>query len=321
MPDPLTILMAQAAAFLIALVTVGAAMRIPVRERGRDWGAIGWIVGLVVASITGLYLLGLAPSWPPVQDRDRLYLIVLPAAAIAELVFALNPRRPAIGWLLRIAVAVLAARIILHGSIYVADVAGPGSRQWNLWQTIGMTTAIGIAVVLVGIVARRGVGRGADGWVALTLAVVAAATGLTIMLSGYATGGQGALPLAAAVVGGWVGWRVSGRPANESLGPAVHLVVLLLWGMLVSARFFAELTTGHLMLLGVAPAVIGAIGWRPRRMGRWVPVAFALTIVALICGAVVYQAQQRFVDRSSNSVEGDDSTPAPSIGDYMDFGK
>ena len=243
MPDPATILLAQSAAFMIALVTVVAAGRVSVRHEGRDWRAVGWIVGLVAASIAGMYLLGLPPEWPPVQDRDRLFLVVLPAGAIAELVCALFPRRPGVGWLLRIVVAMLAARIVLHGSIYA-------------WQTTGMTMAVGCAVLLVGTTARRGVARWGGGWVVLALAAVAAAAGLTIMLSGYATGGQGALPLAAALIGGWVGARVSGRPADASLGHAVHLAVLLLWGLLVSARFFAELTTLHLVLLGAAPAAI-----------------------------------------------------------------
>ncbi len=321
MPDPATILLAQSAAFMIALVTVGAAGRVSVRHEGRDWRSVGWIVSLVAASIAGMYLLGLPPEWPPVQDRDRLFLVVLPAGAIAELVCALFPRRPGVGWLLRIVVAMLAARIVLHGSIYVADVAGPGSRQWNAWQTTGMTMAVGCAVLLVGTTARRGVARWGGGWVVLALAAVAAAAGLTIMLSGYATGGQGALPLAAALIGGWVGARVSGRPADASLGHAVHLAVLLLWGLLVSARFFAELTTLHLVLLGAAPAAIGAIGWQPRRTGRWVPVAVGLAVTLLLCGAVVYQAQQRFAARSGNEADVDGSAPTPSIGDYMDFGK
>jgi len=68
------------------------------------------------------------------------------------------------------------------------------------------------------------------------VAVASGGAGVTVMLSGYATGGQLGLPLAAAVAAFAV---VGGRHARGAVGVAV----VGLFGLLVVGGLFAGLTT------------------------------------------------------------------------------
>src|SRR5207247_6343293 len=99
---------------------------------------------------------------------------------------------------------------------YLADLTGPDTRKWTpaqTWMILG-----GLAAALAGVwtaltvLARRTApepilspgaeaGRMTGRSVLLAVAVASGGAAITVMLSGYATGGEIGLPLAAALVG------------------------------------------------------------------------------------------------------------------------
>src|SRR5947209_2078715 len=129
MPDPISMLQVMAAAAVIAGVLVllcGWPWRSP--PPGRV--AAGWILGIAAAVYAGGALLGIRPRWPPLEDLPRLLVILIPATLLVELIAALThfPRWTVAA--LRVLLAAAAPWILLHGSSYLVDLAGPGSRQW-----------------------------------------------------------------------------------------------------------------------------------------------------------------------------------------------
>jgi hypothetical protein len=150
------------------------------------------------------------------------------------------------------------------------------------------------------------------------LAVVSASAAVTIMLSGYATGGQVGLPLAAAFLGAAAAALLLPRTAWGT-GP-LGVAIIGLFSLLLIGRFFGELTTIHAILLFCAP-VLGWLSELPylRRLPPWVRgLARVLLVVVLAC-AVVVHAAVRFAANSEPSTE--PGSEQPSIQDYMDSGR
>ncbi len=313
MPDPALIVKASAAALAVAAAVVLLFGRRPGRS---GWaGALGVGVGFFV----GAWLLGARPRVPPREDQDRWLLILLPASVLVEVAAAALGRRPWLAWPLRLAVAAGAAPILLYGSSYVAETAGPGSREWTPGQTWlilgGLAAALAVAWALLDRLARR-TARGA---VPFALALVCAGSGATVMLSGYATGGQLGIPLAAGLAGAAVAsFLLQGEP---DLRGALGVGVVGLFALLVVGRFFGKLTTANAMLLLGSPLLLGlpampilaSIG--PRRR------AFVgLSVVALPVALALALAWQQFaIDSARPSVT--PGVPEPSLQDYLDFGK
>jgi hypothetical protein len=312
MPDPTLILTALAAVAVVAGLVV-LVCGLPQQARL----SIGGVVGMGGAFYLGCRLLGLWPRWPPREDQDRLLLIVMPAVLLAELVAAF-PRVPRwLAWALRLVVAAGAAPVLLHNSRYLADLGGQ-PREWAPSEAVAILAGLGAALAavwgLLALLVRLSPGRS----VPLALSLTCAATAVTVMLSGYATAGQLALPLATALAGTAVAWLV--LPGPPAVSGAVGFGVVGLFSILVIGHFFGELSTAHAALLGLAPL----LAWLPelpyiRRAPSWARGFARLAVVAVPLVLAVAQAQQQFVQSSANS-----ATPEagePTLEDYMNFGK
>src|SRR5258708_2074491 len=222
MPDRMSILQALAAATLIAAAFVlifgwpwrwPRVVRTPAgpgalsaavqsliwwRRAASPWAAAGGVLGVGLGYYAGVWLLGLRPHWPPREDQDRLLFILFPAVIAVEIVAAFAGRFRWLAWLPRLGVAATAAPVLLYGSTYLTDLAGPGTREWTPAQTWlilgGLATALACVWALLALLMGRAPGRSAP----LPVAVASAGAAITIMLSGYASGGQPGLALAAA---------------------------------------------------------------------------------------------------------------------------
>jgi hypothetical protein len=317
MPDPVVIVTAMgmaAAASLVVLLIFGW----PRRAARPPWFDAGWVLGLGVGFFLGCWLLGIRPTWPLQQDLDRLLALVFPAVMAVELLAAF-PKVPRwLVWSLRLAVAAVSAPLLLHGSSYLTDLSGPATREWSpvqAWLNLGGLAAV-LATVwsLLAMLARRAPGLS----LALCLAVASAAAAVTVMLSGYATGGQVGLPLAAALVGGTAAVLVLRRSPRQT-GP-LGMAIVGLFCLLVIGRFFGELTSAHAILLFCAPL----LGWLPelpvlRRLPPWARGLARVILVGALVSAVLLHARSQFI-KDFNS-----SSPAapnePTVQDYMDFGR
>src|SRR5262249_26837639 len=147
-------------------------------------------------------------------------------------------------------------------------------------------------------------------WCVAGAALVA---GLVVMLSGYATGGQLGVPLAAALGGVALGSLVrKGKPGTEG---ALGVGGVGLFGLLVIGRLFAGLTDLNAALLFAAPL----LGWLPELLrGRpRIRAVLRLGVVAIPVVIALVLAQQKFVAASVRPASVIEGSPD----DYMNFGK
>jgi hypothetical protein len=312
MPDPIRILGAIAAAAVTAAAVVSLLRWL--RWQSPTVAACGLIAGAGLGYAAGCAWLGVKPHWPPREDQDRLLLVLLPAMLLTEVLAIMFGK---IAWMLRAALAAVAGWILLYGSVYLTDLAGPGSREWSPLQAglilFGLAAGLFVVGQLLRALARRSPRRA----VPLALAAVCGGAAVTIMLSGYASGGMLGLPLAAAVGGAWLAALLTAAPGDDV--SLVSVSVVGLFALLVIGRFFGELTTAHALILFLAPLAC----WLPelppvRRLPAWLCGASQIMLTVIPVAVVLVLAQQKFVAESAPpSAAGEDGSAA----DYMSFGQ
>jgi hypothetical protein len=312
MPDQTRLLQALAA----AAATAGVVLLLcgPGRKIFPALSSLGTVLGVALGFSVGCAWLDVRPHWPPREDQDRLLLILLPSAVVVELLAALFRR---MAWLLRFALAASAGWILLYGSVYLEDLAGPGLREWTPGQA-GLILTLLAAVLMAVWVSLVALAQGSGGRVVpLALALACGGSAVTVMLSGYSSGGQLGLPFAAAV-GGVVFPSLILTGSLDAVA-ATGLALIEVFALLVIGRFFGELNTGHAIALFLAPLLC----WLPelpllRRIGLWQRGFFRVALTAFPVVVVLWLAQQKFnaavADPSTGSQEG-------SIDDYRSYGK
>jgi hypothetical protein len=315
MPDPVVMLTAMGIAFVASCIVLWICGR-PWRAASKSWVDAGWVLAVGTGFLLGCWVLGNRPHWPFREDQDRLLGLVFPAIVLVELLAAW-PRMPR--WLvgsLRLAVVVGTAPVLLYETTYLTDLGGPDA--WSprqAWLILGgLAAALGAVWALLSLLSRRAPGLSQP----VCLAGASAGAGLTVMLSGYATGGQDGLPLAAALLGASLSTLLLPRSARGA--PQLGVAVVGLFSLLVIGRFFGELTALHAILLFVAPLS----GWLPelpflRRIKPWARGIARVILVAILVSTVVGDAVRRFVEKSQ--VAADTPGETPSVQDYSDFGR
>jgi hypothetical protein len=294
MPDPLVLSSAVAAAVVAAAVVswlIGGRALAKLPAPGRS-GA-GWVAGIAIGVYLGCWILGVRPHWPLRDDQDRLLALALPLAASLELLAASVSLPGWLVWPSRLAVLAVCARALLHGTVYITDVTGPGTSNWSTttaWLIFAGLAAAALAVwwLLETLTARAPVLTST-----ISFAGVCAGAALTVMLTGYATGGQIGLPLAGAVAS--VGAVALARgPSSARTGP-LGLGVVALFCLLVMGRFFGELSTTQGVVLFCAPLVAWAAELPPlRRTPPWLRGFIGTGLVAAVVACLVYGAFKKF---------------------------
>jgi len=306
MPDPILIAKALGLAAVIGVTMT----LLSGRSSRRTVAAAGSVLAVVIAVYAGLGILDLLPHLPPREALDRLLLIVLPAAVVAEVLAAASGR---IGWAARGVVAASVTPVLLWGSVYTTDLSGPGSRAWSPAMSWMIYAVLGAVLMAAWMLMNRLGSRAGERVTVVSVAGTTLGVGVVIMLSGYATGGQVAVPLAGGLAGvalGSAAWR--SNSAGES---AAGVGLVSLFALLVIGRLFAGLTNLNAALLFAAPL----LGWavqpirsRPRlRAGLRLGLAALSVVIALVL------AQQKFASdyrQPGSATEG-------SVDDYMSFGK
>ena len=236
-----------------------------------------------------------------------MLLVLIPAAVLAEVAAAAGPKWA--GWASRVVVAAVAAPVLVHGSSYVTDLSGPGSREW----TPGLTTAIFASLTMVLFLVWSGLTRQVGLAICVrAMAVAAAGAAVAIMLSGYATGGQLGLPLAAAS-----GAFAFVRARNQA--GAIGVAVVGLFSLLAIGKLFAGLTTQNALVLLMAPL----LAWGPdlprvRQLGPRTRGGLRVALTAIPVIVTLWLTQQKFAADSTGPAAG---SGEPSLSDYLDFGK
>jgi hypothetical protein len=275
----------------------------------------GAVLGVGLSFYAGVWLLSLRPHWPPREDLDRLLFVLFPVLIAIELMGAIAGRFRWLVWLPRLAVAAVAARILLHDSIYLTDSAGAGTPEWSPAQTWlilgGLAAALAAVWALLALLMRRAPGPS----VPLALAIPCAGAAVAVMLSSYASGGQAGFALAAALAGAALASLALARPPD--LQGVLGIGVVGLFALLVMGRFFGTLTTTNAALLFFAPLLC----WLPelpyiRSLWPWLRALVRVTAVAVPVIAVLILAQQKF-DKDSGSPS--PGSIEPSRDDYLNY--
>jgi hypothetical protein len=304
MPDPFVILTAMGVAFAVSAVFV-AGFGWPRGTRAPERANTGWVPGVGVGFFLGCWVLGNRPHWPPRDDLDRLFIVVLPAVILVEVLAALKglPRWLAIA--LRSAVIIGTAPVLLFGTSYLS---GAEDAEWSTGQACLILGGLAAALAVVWFLLTRLSARAPGVIHAVCLAGTSAGAAIAVMLSGYASGGQNGFTLAAALLGAAsitavCGW--SGR-GSQSLGVSI----VLLYSLLLVGRFFGALSSTHGLLLLASPL----LGWLPelpgfRRLPQWVRNLSRVLLVAVLVSAVVFDTA-RNVNEEPASASGSEEPPA-----------
>jgi len=309
MPDPILIGKALATTALVAAVAL-LLYRLLWRGAGSGRASPAWALSLGPALFAGCWLLDLRPHWPATEALDRFLIFVLPALVIIEVVASLR-RFPAwLAWLLRMCCAAAAGRILLHNTVYLSDLAGPGSSEWTRAQSLQILACLAAGAIVVWVALVLLTWHAPNRSIPLALALSSGAAGVTVMLSGYASGGQLGLVLSAALVGATLASFILHGSADVT--SSIGVAVMTLFALLLVGRFFGELTTTNALLLFFAvllcwlPVVLPYI----RRMGPILRGTLQVLLVAVPVAIAVLLARQKFLeDFSAGSDE-------PSAEDY-----
>jgi hypothetical protein len=284
----------------------------PVRLR------LGWVLSLGTGFYAGCAVLDQWPRWPPVEDRHRLLTILLPLTLAVEAVTALAARPRWLAWLLRVGLAGAAAPILLHNSAYLADLAGPDSREWPPAQAAMILSALAAALLAVWGLLALLQARTSERAAAPGLVLACLAAGVTVILSGYLMGGLLALPLAAALAGATLASLVA--PAEPNTSRYLGFGMVGLFSLLVIGHFFGSLPTDAAVWLLLAPLLAWVTelpGVRKLSLSQRALVRVALVAVPLVL--VVLHAEKKFKEAS---VTPSSSSPyEPTLDDYKSFGK
>lgn len=291
MPDPRLYVIALAAACGSSALVVLArgCLRRPAsdaRTSAAEVLAVG--VGLAV----GFYLLRLWPAWPPTTALGRMVAVVLPAVIGVELL-AVTPRVPMwLAWLSRSTLALATGRVLLHGSVYLNGRHSP----WTAWQaSLALLAAGGLLLGVWSLIAWLQA-RSPSAGTPLALAQTHLAAGLCVMLAGYVSGGEAALPFAAALAGATAALA---RCPPVALRGAIGIGVVGLFSLLFIGRFFGGLSATQALTIFLAPLLCWATELpRLRPQSSWLAAVLRLVLVAAPLLAVLVLAKRDF-DRGS----------------------
>lgn len=295
MPNPSLYLAAVAVAALSATAAVWLAGRLRLPAELICVPAVG------VGVFGGAWLLRLPLAWPPSTGLGRVLTILVPAAVAVELLAGWLAKARWLGWCARLALAMVAARVVLDGSVYISGEAPQWSRRYAALVLLASGGLLTIEWLLVNRLARRSSGVSLP----LALAETAACGGLAIMLKGYLSGGEAGLPLAGALVGCGLA-SVAFKLPKEFFVGAAGVSVIMLFGLLFVGRFFGQLSTARMLALFLAPLLCWISEFKAvRQRPSWQIALLRLALVAALLAMVVLSAKGDF-DRDTRPLISND---------------
>ena len=259
------------------------------------------VMGIACGLLAGYRMLHLRVSWPPVSALDRLLTLIIPAVIGVELLAGWNRVPRWLPWCLRVGLALLLPRVLLHGSVYLSD-----TGAWPAWRSgvLLIVNSVLLALMwwLMLAMARKRAMSGNDSqsedWgppaavsASLSLCLSIQCAAATIMLAGYVTGGAAALPLTAALAGAVLASRLLTKDA-EATG-IIGIGVVGLFGLLFIGRFFGGLSTVQSLTILLAPLLCWVTetrvthDWKAWQIGA---IRLVLVVIPLII-VVVFEMQ------------------------------
>ena len=286
MPDPLLYLLALGTAVVVSAACVWAMTRL--RPDSNAWWNSAGILGMGTGLVAGYAVLAMRSAWPPVNGLDRFLMIVVPATFGIELIAGVPSVPLGVGWFLRISLAVLTPRILLHASVYLSA----GESGMSL-------AACGVLLIgtwaLLSWLSQRSPGVS----IPIALGLSTQCAGLTVMMAGYIKGGAAAIPLVATLVATpLVTKRITkrwGAPSGDTSQGIIGIGVVGLFGLLFIGRFFGRISTGSALAMQLAPLLCWSTEtpWI-RNQKPWLVGSLRLALVAIPLFIVLALAKRDF---------------------------
>ena len=156
--------------------------------------------------------------------------------------------------------------VLLHHTVYLADLSGPGSAEWTTAEAAGILLGLAIGLVAVWGLLAGLQSRSPGLALSPVLMLVALACSVTVMLSGYYYGGLLGLPVASALAGAALASRATSTRSLADANLGISLVGI--FTVLVIGRFFGSLPTSTAICLGCGPLLAWIVETPPlRRLG------------------------------------------------------
>ena len=294
MPDPLLYLKAMGAAAIASAMFVLAMGRVR-PSASTTWLNSACVLGIGLGLALGCDVLSLRLAWPPVNGLDRFFTIVVPAVLSIELIAGFQRVPPWAAWLLRMSLAAVVPRILLHGSVYLSG-SGNDWTQWQAGTALTVCSAwLAASWGLLSWLSQRSPGVSIP--FALHLSTLCA--GLCVMMGGYIKGGAAAVPLAATLAATAIGARLitkrTGASANFGALAILGIGVVGLFGLLFIGLFFGRISTGSALTMLLAPLLC----WTTetpllRHRKPWLVGSLRLALVAIPLMVVLALAKSNF---------------------------
>jgi hypothetical protein len=287
-----------ARAVLVGALIAATAMRLATWGAPLPWrrdACWTWAVGAGVLAASGAT--DQWPHWPALEDRGRFLTLLVPLTLVVETMAAATKSR-VMAWIVRFSLTAVVAPILLHDSVYLADLQGHNSAQWSPFEATIVLAGLAALLALVWAMLSVLQSRTSTPAVFWVLGLDALATAFTVMLSGYFRGGLLGLGLAGALVGATLA-SYTVQPQLSTSG-SLGMGVIGIFAVVLVGRYFGALSTSFAVCLALAPLLAWTVELPALR--KFTPgyrCAARLACIAIPLLAVVIVAQRKFTTASA----------------------
>ncbi len=298
MPDPIEFVIASVVSTFTSFVCV-LILRYFLPKWAHRFSATTCVGAVTAGLIAGYYLLNFSLPWPPGDSLGRFLLILLPAVVALELSPGLFGRSEKFIWSLRFLLCASAARILLHGSVYLSDEASNHADAWSVLQQAGFmigSTALLFAVWFSFVRLSK---KSEPCSIVFSFAMAIQCAGLATMLAGYIKGGTAAIPFAGTLAGTAIAviMKKSRRLEfdREKLDGVIGLGVISLFSLLTVGRFFGNISSWCAIFIFLAPlgCFVTNLSF-VKNLHSWQIIVLRLILVSMPLAAIQYLAKQEF---------------------------
>jgi len=308
MPDPLlyfkSMCVAATVSAIVVLAVVGSTR--PVSKARLNFACV---VGIGFGLLAGENALSMRLVWPPMNGLDRFLTIVIPATLAVELIAGFRSVPDWVARFLRIGLASMIPRILLHGSVYLSG----STKDWTPWELVTLL-AVCVALLagvwsLLSWLSRRSPGAS----IPLALCLTSLCTSVTMMMAGYIKGGIAGFALVATLMATTIVsmsiMKRAGAPLKLDAPAILGIGVVGLFGLLIIGRFFGRLSTSCALVLLLTPLLCWASETPLLRQRKpWVVGSIRLMRVAIPLVVVLAMAKRDF-DRNLGRLLGKVEAP------------